>query len=136
MTPTKAREELLPRPEGSWRIYRDLTRGYLKIFSTGAAGLIVRPLPATGRTSTQPSSRSYYQVLVDGDNIYISDTVTTGVAGTGNTNFSFSNNESRTALKQATDGYTGGGWYAVPEPTSGLLMLLGMAGLALRRRRA
>ena len=25
---------------------------------------------------------------------------------------------------------------AVPEPTSGLLMLLGMAGLALRRRRA
>ena len=31
-----------------------------------------------------------------------------------------------------------GGWQttAVPEPTSGLLMLLGMAGLALRRRRA
>ena len=25
---------------------------------------------------------------------------------------------------------------AVPEPTSGLLMLIGMAGLALRRRRA
>ena len=31
-----------------------------------------------------------------------------------------------------------GGWTSasVPEPTSGLLMLLGMAGLALRRRRA
>ena len=28
------------------------------------------------------------------------------------------------------------GWAAVPEPTSGLLMLLGIAGLALRRRRA
>ena len=27
-------------------------------------------------------------------------------------------------------------WAAVPEPTSALLMLLGMAGLALRRRRA
>ena len=26
-------------------------------------------------------------------------------------------------------------WTAVPEPTSGLLMLIGMAGLALRRRR-
>ena len=31
---------------------------------------------------------------------------------------------------------TGGNFTAVPEPTSGLLMLLGMAGLALRRRRA
>ena len=29
-----------------------------------------------------------------------------------------------------------GAWTAVPEPTSGLLMLLGVAGLALKRRRA
>lgn len=27
-----------------------------------------------------------------------------------------------------------GGWQAVPEPTSGLLLLLGMAGLALKRK--
>ena len=31
---------------------------------------------------------------------------------------------------------TAGNFTAVPEPTSGLLMLLGIAGLALRRRRA
>ena len=86
--------------------------------------------------TTSDASRSYYQVLVDGDNIYISDSLTTTVSGTGNTNFSFANNESRTTLKQASDGYAGGGWYAVPEPTSGLLMLLGMAGLALKRKRA
>ena len=29
-----------------------------------------------------------------------------------------------------------GGWQAVPEPTSGLLLLLGVAGLALKRKRA
>ena len=37
---------------------------------------------------------------------------------------------------QATITQAAGAWTAVPEPTSGLLMLLGMAGLALRRRRA
>ena len=32
--------------------------------------------------------------------------------------------------------YTASDWKAVPEPTSGLLLLLGMAGLALKRKRA
>ena len=43
-------------------------------------------------------------------------------------------------LSKSIGGSDSGGsataWTAVPEPTSGLLMLLGMAGLALRRRRA
>ena len=30
----------------------------------------------------------------------------------------------------------GGSWGSIPEPTSGLLLLLGVAGLALRRKRA
>lgn len=44
--------------------------------------------------------------------------------GTKNGIANFSN-----ALTSAT-------WQAVPEPTSGLLMLVGLAGLALRRKRA
>ena len=42
-------------------------------------------------------------------------------------------------LGDAKAGYSQAGWYKtatapIPEPTSGLLMLLGMAGLALRRK--
>lgn len=37
---------------------------------------------------------------------------------------------------QDTASTTIGAWQAVPEPNSGLLMLVGLAGLALRRRRA
>ncbi len=41
-----------------------------------------------------------------------------------------------TASAKLHVGGTNNGWQSVPEPTSGLLMLLGVAGLALRRRRA
>ena len=42
-----------------------------------------------------------------------------------------------TPIRDASAGYDGAGWYAAaPEPTSGLLLLLGMAGLALKRKRA
>ncbi len=37
---------------------------------------------------------------------------------------------------QPTTPWMGGSYHAVPEPTSGLLLLLGVAGLALRRKRA
>jgi hypothetical protein len=37
----------------------------------------------------------------------------------------------------STGSFTSAGWYqTVPEPTSGLLMLVGLGALALRRRRA
>ena len=43
---------------------------------------------------------------------------------------------SQAAEMLASNGYQGAGWYVIPEPTSGLLLLLGLAGLALRRKQA
>lgn len=84
---------------------------------------------------------AYFVVLgkdKDGnDGVYISDYATIVASDVGNSQVTFgSQNAYSSAFKDATAGYAGAGWYAVPEPTSGLLMLLGMAGLALRRRRA
>lgn len=76
------------------------------------------------------NSTMYYAVLelsyttAAGTQTLTTDVVSTKLKTIGNTQLNFS-----TAISNAT-------WSAVPEPTSGLLMLIGMAGLALRRKRA
>ena len=74
----------------------------------------------------------------DDDYLFISDSLTKSRQADGkNTKITFNVlADSTAAAMQASGGYAGAGWYAVPEPTSGLLMLLGMAGLALKRKRA
>ena len=85
---------------------------------------------------------SFYAVIVDGDQAYFSN-IKEVTANTTSTTASIAlgsqNNNSTTfsSLAPAGEGFQGAGhWSAVPEPTSGLLMLVGLAGLALRRKRA
>lgn len=108
--------------------------------ATGAGTIGVNArIDSTASTYAISSDMNAYFVVFNGGNMYISGEATAAydsVTGSANAEFAAMSTSSKAAALDATKGYTGAGWYAVPEPTSGLLMLVGLAGLALRRRRA
>lgn len=96
-------------------------------------------IATTDSTYAMKGDMSAYFVVFNGDNMYISsaaDVAYDSVSDSATFAFASQSTSSKAPAIDASAGYTGAGWYAVPEPTSGLLMLVGLAGLALRRRRA
>ena len=110
--------------------------------ATSTAGAITSTSFSTDPIGTETSLTAYF-AIISGDNIFVSAEVSGMYQATSTTPLNFSpTTASKAAAVEWTTGTTSvataGGWYtaaAVPEPTSGLLMLLGVAGLALRRRR-
>ena len=108
-----------------------------KALSSGTIGSDAR-VGAQSFTADATSDKTAYFVVFNGDNMYVSMTATAEYMSVGESPIEFDSltASSRALPTAATAGYSDAGYTAVPEPTSGLLMLLGMAGLALRRRRA
>jgi len=121
---------------------QDWTSGSLDSSTISTAGKIA--VNATtfdyggaGVAATLNAIFAFSETVGGKDYLYVSSAASANGPATGSVTINFKESGVSTALNDVTAGYKGAGWYtAVPEPTSGLLMLLGMAGLALRRRRA
>ena len=72
----------------------------------------------------------------DTTKMFVTGTKTATTKGEGSTNMGFGIGNQATRSKNPDNWTTASGSAPIPEPTSGLLMLLGMGALALRRRRA
>ena len=100
-------------------------------------------ISSTASYATTDSQTAYFVIFAN-DKMYVSNTAAANYnsldpSEVNAINFGAQSTPSKLSFDSGTYATNGAGWYqaaAVPEPTSGLLMLLGMAGLALRRRRA
>ena len=117
--------------------------------SMTSSGAMATGAGTIGASNSRPAGTSTYDLTADGtayfvvfnnDKMYVSyttDALYDSVTGEATASFTTALTSISKTTIDASAGYsTSGSWYAVPEPTSGLLLLLGMAGLALRRKRA
>ena len=106
--------------------------------SSISSGTVIKSTSTFGDYAANDPVNTYAVIfdaatVADAKNYIVSDIVNKSIAASGaNLTVSFGN----MASTSTTNMFRNSEWQAVPEPTSGLLMLLGMAGLALRRRRA
>ena len=92
---------------------------------------------ATGLTGFSSGALSAFAVIIDSTDLASAEHYLLVSNGTEKSvTFSSASGAKVLAFGDQTALTQGDGWQAVPEPTTGLLLLIGMAGLALRRKQA
>ena len=81
---------------------------------------------------------NFYTAVINGDDVFLTASTTAAAQISDASSVAFSGLKSASSTVFADDNatFTTGGWYAIPEPTSGMLLLVGCALMALKRKRA
>ena len=100
--------------------------------TVGSMTATTGPITVKDSWVTEGTDYTWYAIVVSDDKYYVSSATTTSTA------VSDTGTPTAKTFASKSELATAGNWHtmAVPEPTSALLMLLGMAGLALKRKRA
>ena len=111
----------------------------VKVIDVGVTAGTIKDGSTTGYTydwagAEVGNNYSFFMIIEDGDKTFNSSISDPAKIVSGQATVSSTTTVGFANMATATQ--ASGNWQTVPEPTSGLLMLLGMAGLALRRRRA
>lgn len=129
----------------------DLVKSYLSNSATAQSTVTANNIASVtvdsegkiSSTATYDTTAQHdaYFVIFNGDKMYVSGSAVASYdvlnpADVKDIAFGLQTYTSKATFADTTTTYSGAGWYAVPEPTSGLLLLLGVAGLALKRKRA
>lgn len=103
----------------------------------GTIGSNARIAGAESTYATTADGTAYFVVFND-DKMYVSittDALYDSMSGEVDATFASISNSSKISL-DANAPYSSAGWYSVPEPTSGMLLLVGCALMVLKRKRA
>ena len=110
--------------------------------ATGKSGVAGTNVRTTGLSFSTTEDTPYYGLVLVGLDTDKDGTLDYYIANKATANINTAGTDATISNLAKNLGGTGGtaitGWTSasVPEPTSGLLMLMGLAGLALRRKRA
>ena len=118
----------------AWDLFGSDVQGGGKGATTTAKSQQMTSKFAASTSGTSADTTYYYAVITTtgtgNDMKYIADKVSITTGNDGNGSYSKIAAAATTAQGAKT------AWHTVPEPTIAMLLLLGVAGLALRRRRA